>query len=456
MEELIKQKEYFNTGLTLGYNFRRFQLHKLKRLIEKNEDKLMKALYEDLGKSPFEAYSTELSLVYGELNYHLKNLKSNMSIHHVKGNLMSFYAKNYFIYEPYGHVMIISPFNYPVQLSLLPLVGAIATGNVITLKLANATKHTNKVLKEIFDEFPDYYLNLLPLDISDDAMDDLLDKYRFDLIMFTGSINVGRKIYQAAAKYLTPVILELGGKSPCFIDEDADLDMAARKIVWGKFINAGQTCIAPDYLLVHEKIRELFIVKLEEEIIKQYSNSPLENNEYPKIISEHAFNRLVGLLDKQDIIFGGEYQKSSLKIAPTLVYIDNVDNDNPLLTEEIFGPILPIQTFSNLNQEIIKLRQEEKPLALYYFGKKKNLKKDILLKTSSGGIVFNDVLLHITNLNLPFGGVGNSGMNHYHGIYSFKAFSHQKSVVDKAKFLDPSIRYAPFIKNFDFIKRFLK
>lgn len=449
---LERQKEYFLSGITNAYYFRKFQLLKLKHLIKKNENEILRALKKDLNKSIYEGYVSEISIVYSEIDYHIKNLDSNMARQSVASPLFIFSSKSYYINEPYGQVMIIGPFNYPVQLTLVPLIAAIATGNVISIKMSSQAQETARILTKLLsDNFSQEYINIIDAEISNEDFDAILD-YPFDLIFFTGSIATGKIIYQKAANNLTPVILELGGKSPCIVDKDANVKLAAQKIVWGKLLNSGQTCIAPDYLLVHEDVKEELLKQLVFQIEKQYGEDIFASEDYPKMINEKAYQRVISLIDKDKIYYGGEVNQPTLQIQPTIILEDDLNSE--IMQEEIFGPVLPVLTFNNIDNEIKRLKHIDKPLALYYFGKKN--KDSILMNTSSGGLVINDVLLHITNENLPFGGVGKSGIGAYHGKFSFESFSHQKAVVQKSRFLNPGIRYAPFPKKIKLIKFFLK
>lgn len=449
---LERQREYFLSDITKTYYFRKFQLLKLKHLIQKNEDAILRALKKDLNKSYYEGYVSELSIVYNELNYHIKNLNSNMAKQKVSSPVFIFKSQSFYYNEPYGQVLIIGPFNYPVQLVLVPLIAAIATGNVASIKMSSQPQETTRILTQLLNEnFSDEYINVIDANMPHDELDKILD-YPFDFIFFTGSTSTGKLIYQKAAENLTPVILELGGKSPCIIDKDANLKLAAQKIVWGKLLNAGQTCIAPDYLLVHEDVKDEFLPLLVEQIEKQYGENVFESDDYPKMINDRAYQRIISLIDKSKIYYGGNTNDPTLQIQPTII-IEN-DNTSKIMQEEIFGPVLPVLTFNDINNEIKRIKHLDKPLALYYFGKA--YQDVITMNTSSGGVVINDVLLHISNENLPFGGVGKSGIGAYHGRFSFESFSHQKAVVKKARFLNPSIRYAPYPKKFKVVKFFLK
>ncbi|VEU80286.1 aldehyde dehydrogenase [Haploplasma axanthum] len=437
-KELIsKQKIFFNLGKTLSYDTRIKYLKKLKEEIVNNEAEIEDALYKDLGKSSGESYMTEIGPVLKELNFQIKHLKKFMKPKKVGSPLALFPAKSYIYPEPLGTVLIISPWNYPFLLLLDPLIGAIAAGNTVIAKPSEfstaTTKITQKILQNVFE---DEYVTVVEGEVYETTK--LLEE-RFDYIFFTGSTNVGKIIMNAASKHLTPVTLELGGKSPAVIFNDADIKLAAKRIAFGKLINAGQTCIAPDYILIDKTKKEEFITYYKMYIEEFYTDTPLENDLYPKIISKKHFDRLISLYKDEDILFGGKY--NDVKIEPTLLDIKDVNVK--IMQEEIFGPILPILTFEKVNEVFEYLSKEEKPLAFYAFTRNKEIKKRILTTTSSGGLIFNDTLMHFANNNLPFGGVGYSGMGKYHGIDTFKTFSHYKAVVDRKTWLDINIRYQP-------------
>ncbi|MBS5968985.1 MAG: aldehyde dehydrogenase [Clostridium perfringens] len=453
-EKINKQREYFSTGETKDINFRIEKLKKLRDVLKSEEEKVFEALKKDLMKSSFESYITEVAMVYDEINMHIKNIKKWSQKRRVKTPLVQFPAKSFIQLEPYGVVLIIGPFNYPFMLTMDPLIGAIAAGNTAVIKPSESAPETSKILKEILEKVFDekYVLHVNP-ERGKEVVEELL-KEKFDYIFFTGSATVGKIVMKAASQYLTPVTLELGGKSPCIIDKDCKLELAARRIVWGKLLNSGQTCVAPDYLYVHKDIEEEFIKKLEEEIKNQFGNNPLESEDYSKMVNEREFNRVLSYIDKEKLVFGGNYNRKTFQIEPTI--LKNVTWDDPVMEREIFGPIFPILTFENLDEVLRVVNSKDKPLALYYFSEDKNKIEKVLNGTSSGGVTINDTLVHVSSSYLPFGGVGNSGMGEYHGKYSFDLFSNKKGVMNRKTFLDLKIRYAPFQNKLTIVKKIMK
>lgn len=453
-EKINKQREYFNTGETKDINFRIEKLKKLRDVLKSEEEKVFEALKKDLMKSSFESYVTEVAMVYDEINIHIKNIKKWSKKRRVKTPLVQFPAKSFIQLEPYGVVLIIGPFNYPFMLTMDPLIGAIAAGNTAVIKPSESAPETSKILKEILEKVFDekYVLHVNP-EKGKEVVEELL-KEKFDYIFFTGSATVGKIVMKAASQYLTPVTLELGGKSPCIIDKDCKVELAARRIVWGKLMNSGQTCVAPDYLYVHKNIEEEFIKKLEEEIKNQFGDNPLESQDYSKMVNEREFNRVLSYIDKEKLVFGGNYNRKTFQIEPTI--LKNITWDDPVMEREIFGPIFPILTFENLDEVIRVVNSKDKPLALYYFSEDKNKIEKVLNSTSSGGVTINDTLVHVSSSHLPFGGVGNSGMGEYHGKYSFYLFSNKKGVMNRKTFLDLKIRYAPFQNKLTIVKKIMK
>ena len=453
-EKINKQREYFSTGETKDINFRIEKLKKLRDVLKSEEEKVFEALKKDLMKSSFESYVTEVAMVYDEINMHIKNIKKWSKKRRVKTPLVQFPAKSFIQLEPYGVVLIIGPFNYPFMLTMDPLIGAIAAGNTAVIKPSESAPETSKILKEMLEKVFDekYVLHVNP-ERGKEVVEELL-KEKFDYIFFTGSATVGKIVMKAASKYLTPVTLELGGKSPCIIDKDCKLELAARRIVWGKLLNSGQTCVAPDYLYVHKDIEEEFIKKLEEEIKNQFGDNPLESKDYSKMVNEREFNRVLSYIDKEKLVFGGNYNRKTFQIEPTI--LKNITWDDPVMEREIFGPIFPILTFENLDEVIRVVNSKDKPLALYYFSEDKNKIEKVLNSTSSGGVTINDTLVHVSSSYLPFGGVGNSGMGEYHGKYSFDLFSNKKGVMNRKTFLDLKIRYAPFQNKLTIVKKIMK
>lgn len=454
LETYNKQKEFFKKGKTLDIEYRLDALRKLKKVIKDNEEEILEALREDLGKSDFEGYTTEVSLVYEEINIALKKLKSWAKNKRVKSPLALFPAKSYIKYEPYGTVLIIGPFNYPFQLNLAPLVGAIAAGNTAIIKPSEYVMATSNIIKKVLEQtFDEEYVAYIDPTRGKEVVEELLEM-RFDYIFFTGSITVGKIIMKAASKFLTPVTLELGGKSPCIVDSDAKIELAARRIVWGKLINCGQTCVAPDYIYVHKSIKSKFLEELKKEIIKQYGENPKNSEDYGKIVSEREFNRLMSYIEKDNLEFGGDCDLEKLYIEPTI--LNNITWENKVMEAEIFGPIFPVLEFENLDDVIEEVNNREKPLALYYFSNNNEKVDKVLKYTTSGGMVINDTLMHVSTTYLPFGGVGNSGMGKYHGKDSFYTFSNAKAVVNRGTWYDVPLRYAPFKGKLELAKKIMK
>ena len=437
-EILQSQKTFFNSHKTKDLNFRKTQLKKLKNLIKKHENQLYEAIYKDFGKSEFETFGTEISFIYKDIDYYLKNLNSLAKPKKVKTNIVNQLGSSKIYREPLGNCLVIGAWNYPYQLTLTPVVAAIAAGNTCIIKPSELPENTMKVMAQLINEnFDSAFLYVVEGGVEETT--EIL-KLRFDKIFFTGSPRVGKIVYQAAAEHLTPVTLELGGKSPAFITENADLEVAARRIVWGKFINAGQTCIAPDYLYVQENIKPKFIEILLFEIKKRNYHENAEH--FCKIINERNFDRLEKLINKEKVIFGGETHREKRYISPTV--LDHVTWEDAVMQEEIFGPILPILTYKNLDEAIQKVIEGEKPLSAYIFSNNAKEQTKILEKLSFGGGCINDTLMHISNHHLPFGGVGNSGLGNYHGKFGFDAFSHQKAILDKSIYLEPELKYPPY------------
>ncbi|WP_040328172.1 aldehyde dehydrogenase [Clostridium ihumii] len=434
------QRNFFLKGNTLSVDFRLTQLNKLRLILKNNESMILDALHNDLRKSNFEGYETEFGIVLEELNYTIKHLKTWMQATKVKTQMAQFPAKCFTYPEPYGVTLIISPWNYPFQLSMAPLIGAIAAGNTVVLKPSNKSSNTSKVLTKLLEEnFPKELISVVNGGRA--ANTSLLDQ-KFDYIFFTGSVPVGKIVMEAASKNLTPVTLELGGKSPCIVDETADLKLTAKRIVWGKFLNAGQTCVAPDYLYVHKSVKNELIKHLKRYIIKFYGKNPKESNDYPRIIDGKAFERLIDYLNCGKIAIGGDIDQDELYIEPTI--LDNITFEDKVMKDEIFGPILPVLEFESLTEVIDTINERPKPLALYFFSNNEKNISRILQRTTSGGACINETIIHVASLYLPFGGVGESGMGKYHGASSFETFSHIKSVVKKDFSMDVPLRYPPF------------
>lgn len=441
------QEEAFLAGETLDLSRRLESLKALEFAIHKWEKPIAEALWNDLHKSYEEACLTELSIVSGEIKNHIRNLRKWVSPQKRHTPLKMFPSRSEIISEPLGNSLIIAPWNYPVQLLLNPLVGALSAGCTAVLKpspyVPNVSRTLGQMISETFSE------SLVAVVQGNREVNRQLLEMRWDLIFFTGSPTLGRHVMEAASKNLTPVVLELGGKSPCIVDKDADIEVAARRIAWGKSLNAGQTCIAPDYLMLHESVKEPFLAALEKEFRNLLGENPQESRHYVRIVNDRAFERLKGYLGCGDIVFGGHTDASERYFEPTV--IDNVSPDSPVMQEEIFGPIFPVLTFSDIDEATDFIVSRPKPLALYYFGSKG---KQVLRRTSSGGACINDTIMHIANENLPFGGVGNSGMSSYHGKGSFDAFTHHRAVVKTPTFLDLPFRYMPY-RLFDLTKKLL-
>ncbi len=439
IKRLSNQRAYFSTHQTKDVNFRLEQLRNLRKAVLQYRERIEDALWVDLHKSAEETYLTEISIVTGEIDNHIKNLKKWAKTKKVASPLHLFPSSSKFVYEPLGVALIVAPWNYPFQLLFNPLVGAISAGCCIILKPSPDTPTIAKVMEELIAEyFSPTYITVIQ---GGRETNKLLFEQRFDIIFFTGSPGVGKVVMKAAAEHLTPVVLELGGKSPCIVDADANIDIAAKRIAFGKLINAGQTCIAPDYLFAHQSVKDELLDKIIKSIHSMYGENIKNSRFYPRIVSERAMHRLAGLLNQGTIITGGEVDFDERYIAPTI--IDDVSPDYSVMQDEIFGPVLPVMTFEHIDETIDYINKNEKPLAFYYFGKNKNV-KDVLYKTSSGGGCINDTLMHVVNHYLPFGGVGNSGMGRYHGRESFLAFSNQRAIVSTPSWIDLPVKYVPF------------
>lgn len=439
-----KQQQYFRSGATLPLCFRRQMLRKLSNAMHEYEKPLAEALWTDLHKSYEEAYLTELSIVYGEIRNHLRHLSSWAKPERKSSPLAILPASSHIIKEPLGNALIIAPWNYPVQLLLNPLVGAISAGCTAMLKPSPYVPNVSRVLTEMIRAtFPEEYIAIVE---GNRQVNQMLLAERWDLIFFTGSPALGKMVMEAASKHLTPVVLELGGKSPCIIDKSADLKVAAKRVAWGKALNAGQTCIAPDYLMIHEDVKDKFLRLLVKEWKHLLTKDPQKAKHFVRIVSDKALERLIGYLDNGTIYHGGKYDKAERYLSPTI--LTDVSPDAPVMQEEIFGPIFPVLTFKEINEVITFVTEREKPLALYYFGTNGDY---VLRHTSSGGACVNDVIMHIVNHKVPFGGVGNSGMGSYHGKESFMAFSHRRAVISTPTWVDMPFRYMPY-KLFKFVK----
>lgn len=450
-EIVAKQRIYHESGTTLDLNFRLRQLELLKKAIQSHEQDILDALKKDLNREPFDTYAAEIGIVLEEIGFLLKHLPRWAAGRRVKTSLANFPGSSRIFPEPYGIALILSPWNYPFQLAVSPLAGALAAGNCVVVKPSAYSANTSRVIEKMLREaFPEEYVSVVLGGREENR--NLLEE-RFDYIFFTGSVAVGKTVMESAARHLTPVTLELGGKSPCIVDETANLAVAARRIVWGKFFNAGQTCVAPDYLMVHRVVKEKLISEISNAINTFYGSACRVPENFPRIINQKHFDRLVGLLSNEKVILGGCADQASLRIGPTLV--DAVTWNSPLMKGEIFGPILPILEFESLHEVVDQVNAHPKPLALYYFTTRKDREKHILSRISFGGGCINDTVMHLASSHMPFGGVGESGMGQYHGKASFDTFSHYKSVLRKSNHVDVPLRYPPH-KSINLLKKILR
>lgn len=442
-----KQESYFRSGATLDVRTRKTNLVAFEKAVLKWEKPLCEALWKDLHKSYEESYIAEVSILLGEIRTHIRNVGKWTRPQRRPTPMKLFPSRSKIISEPLGTALIISPWNYPVQLLLTPLVGVISSGCTAVLKPSPYVPEVSDVIeKMIRDTFPEEYVAVVQ---GDRDVNTALLEQRWDMIFFTGSPSFGRAVMAAAAKNLTPVVLELGGKSPCIIDKDADIEVAAKRVAWGKSLNAGQTCIAPDYLMLHKNIKDKFLAELEKAFRELLGDDPKKSEHFVRIVNDAAFYRLAGYLADGEVVFGGKTDKSERYFSPTV--LDHVSPDSPVMQEEIFGPIFPVQTFSSLDEVIRFVSMREKPLALYYFGSQGD---KVLKHTTSGGSCINDVIMHIANENVPFGGVGMSGMGSYHHKRTFDVFTHYRSVISTPAWIDLPFRYMPY-KWFNVVKRLL-
>lgn len=441
LQRLLKsQRRFFVSGATLSYNNRRQALITLKSAILRYKKELAGALYADLGKSETESYMCETGLALSELGWMLRHLKGLIREKTVLTPLAQFAARSFRSPSPYGTVLIMSPWNYPVLLTLDPLIDALAAGNTAIIKPSAYAPATSALLKKMIEEsFPSEYVAVVT---GGRAENQALLLQRFDKIFFTGGSTVGRQVLVSAARYLTPVTLELGGKSPCIVDKSARISLAARRIVFGKYLNCGQTCVAPDYILCHEDIQDELISAIKREIVRQFGRRPLENPNYGKIINERHFHRILGLIDPHKLIWGGECDENALRIAPAVMA--DVSWKDAVMQEEIFGPVLPILAYRSLEEAIRSVESRPHPLALYLFSEDKAVQKKVLSRCRFGGGCINDTIIHLASSAMPFGGVGESGMGCYHGKEGFLEFSHTRSIVDKKTWMDLPVRYQPY------------
>ena len=437
---LEKQRAYYRSGATIPVNFRIEQLKKLYASVKKYQNEINDALKSDLGKSHYEGFMCESGLVLTEISYMIKHTRKFAKRKTVATPLAQFHSHSYKQPVPYGNTLIMTPWNYPFLLTLDPLADAIAAGNTAIVKPSAYSPETSKIVEKIIKEcFSPEYVAVVTGGRAENQA--LLDQ-KFDFIFFTGSQAVGKEVLRRAAEHLTPAVLELGGKSPCIVDASANIKLAAKRIVWGKYLNCGQTCVAPDYILCESSVKDEFVKAVIAEIKKQYGDDPLKNKDYGKIINEKHFARLCGLIDESKVVIGGNANPDTCQIAPTVM--DNVNYDDAVMGEEIFGPIMPIITFDDFDAVVDELKTKDKPLALYLFTSNKKHVKRVTAELSYGGGCINDVVIHLATSNMGFGGVGESGMGAYHGKDGFDAFSHYKSIVDKKTWLDLPMRYQPF------------
>ncbi|WP_281202596.1 aldehyde dehydrogenase [Cytobacillus kochii] len=448
---LAQQKAFFHTGKTKALTYRLDALYTLRSLIKKNENSIAEALQKDLRKSFFDSFLTEIAVLLEEIKFTIKHVKKWSRPAKVKSSLTTFGSKSMIYPEPYGNTLIIAPWNYPFQLAIAPLIGAIAAGNTAVIKPSELTPHTSRLIAHLIEEhFPAEYITVVEggVEVSEKLLEE-----SWDHIFFTGSVAVGRHIMKAAANHLTPVTLELGGKSPAIIHHDAQINHAAKRLVWGKFLNAGQTCVAPDFVYVHQEIHDKFLKEVTAQIESLYGENAIENTAYTKIVNEKHFKRLATFLTNGQSFYGGRVDESNHLIEPTI--LTEINWQDPIMQDEIFGPILPVLSYKELDDVISKINEQPKPLALYLFSDDKKVQQKILQSISFGGGCINDTVMHLSSPHLPFGGVGNSGIGSYHGRASFDAFTHYKSVLKQTTKVDFPFRY-PSEKSLKLLKKLIK
>lgn len=447
---VTRQRKYFQTGATLPVSARTAALRRLYAAISSNEKEIHNALKKDLGKSGFESYMCETGLVLEEISYMLKHVQRFAGEKRVRTPLAQFHSRSYQKPSPYGVVLIMSPWNYPFMLTLSPLVDALAAGNTAVVKPSAYSPYTSEALQTILSQcFDPQYVSVVT---GGRAENTCLLKEHFDYIFFTGSQAVGKEVMRNAAEHLTPVTLELGGKSPCIVDQTADIKLAARRIVFGKYLNCGQTCVAPDYIYCHRAVKDRLIKEVQKQIQKQYGKQPLRNPNYGKIINEKHFDRILGLIDEKKVVHGGNFDRKTLRIEPTV--LDHVTFQDAVMQEEIFGPLMPVLTFDNLDDVIRKINSMPHPLAFYFFTSDKAAAKKVTSRCGFGGGCINDTIIHLATTEMGFGGFGESGMGAYHGKIGFDTFSHYKSIVDKKTWIDLPMRYQPYQKLHEKMVRF--
>jgi len=449
---VAKQKEFFSSGITLDYNFRLATLKQLRKLITNNEASLFEALNKDLGKPAFESYASEIGVILQEINIMIRNLRKWVRPKHVYTPLVHFIARTNYVYTPYGVVLIISPWNYPCQLLLNPLIGAVAAGNCVLAKPSQHASHTTEVLIDLINNnFKSEHLHILR---GGKEINQILLKEKYDYIFFTGSAETGKQVMKAAADNITPVSLELGGKCPAIVNEDADIKISAKRILWGKLLNAGQSCVAPDYILAHHKIKDKLIAEIQTNLEKFLGTDPSKSTDYCRIINQSNIERLKNYIAEGKITYGGKFDPETCYFSPTI--IEGISPDHPALKEEIFGPVLPVIEYRDLGEAIGFIRNLPNPLAIYIFSNSSEIRKKIIHNTRSGGVCLNETVVHFINPYLPFGGVGLSGMGRYHGRSSFETFSYKRGIMNKSNLIDIPIRYPPYRNKLNILRYFIK
>jgi aldehyde dehydrogenase (NAD+) len=449
---VAKQKEFFRSGITSDYNFRLSTLKQLRKLITHNESGLFEALKKDLGKPAFESYASETGVILQEINLMIRNLRKWVRPKRVYTPLVHFIARSNYVYTPYGVVLIISPWNYPYQLLFNPLIGAVAAGNCVLAKPSHYASNTTEVLIDLINNnFKSEHLHILR---GGKEINQLLLKEKYDYIFFTGSAETGKLVMKAAADNLTPVSLELGGKCPAIVNEDADIKISAKRILWGKLLNAGQSCVAPDYILAHYKIKDKLVTEIQANLEKFLGTDPSKSPDYCRIINHSNIDRLKNYLTEGKITYGGKIDPETRYFSPTI--IEGISPDHPALKEEIFGPVLPVIEYRDLDEAIDFISNLPSPLAIYIFSNSSEIKKEIVRNTRSGGVCLNETVVHFINPYLPFGGVGLSGMGRYHGRSSFETFSYKRGIMHKSNLIDIPVRYPPYRNKLNILRYFIK
>lgn len=454
IEDVVKkQGEFFGTKKIFDVNYRIKYLKKLKSVILEHEQEINQALKEDLGKSVSESYMCEVGLTLAELSYQIKHIRRWSKPKRHRTDLANFHGKSYSVFEPYGVVLVMAPWNYPFMLTMEPVIGAIAAGNCVVAKPSAYSPATSSIIKKILDKvFDEEYVAVVEGGRAENT--ELLEQ-KFDYIFFTGGVTVGKLVMEKAAKNLTPVSLELGGKSPCIIDKTANLKLAAKRLAFGKYLNLGQTCVAPDYLLIDKDIKDTFLSIFINTVKEMYGENPLDNENYGKMINEKHYTRVMGLIDQEKVVLGGSGRDNELRIEPTI--LDGVTAEDAVMQEEIFGPVLPVITYEKIEEAVKFIEERPHPLALYIFSNNNQVQKFFTEKVAFGGGCINDTVLHLATSQMGFGGVGNSGMGAYHGIKSFQTFTHEKSILRKYNWIDMPMRYQPYSKLYDkMIRMFLR